>query len=378
MQIKPFAVEEWMNAYETRARYNIAETCVDSISLDALFELCGVNREAFLEPLCRRRLTYGDIEGLPALREGLCSLYRTIRPEQVVTCHGAAGANHHVFYSLVEPGDRVISVMPTYQQLYSIPEGYGAEVKVLPLRKENGYLPDLEELRKLAVPGTKLICINNPNNPTGVLMGKEMLEEIAAIAQSAGAYLLCDEVYRHLSQEETWCESVADLYEKGISVGSMSKVFALAGLRLGWIATRDRSAMQAFLSHRDYNHISCGILDEAVAALALSHAEALLARNRRIVRENLKILSAYMQTEKRLDWHRPEAGTTALIGYDYDIASREFCRELLEQTGALLTPGACFEVEKSFRIGYAANQKELKDGLSALSSYLRSLEARGL
>ena len=378
MQIKPFAVEEWMNAYETRARYNIAETCVDSISLDALFELCGVNREAFLEPLCRRRLTYGDIEGLPALREGLCSLYRTIRPEQVVTCHGAAGANHHVFYSLVEPGDRVISVMPTYQQLYSIPEGYGAEVKVLPLRKENGYLPDLEELRKLAVPGTKLICINNPNNPTGVLMGKEMLEEIAAIAQSVGAYLLCDEVYRHLSQEETWCESVADLYEKGISVGSMSKVFALAGLRLGWIATRDRSAMQAFLSHRDYNHISCGILDEAVAALALSHAEALLARNRRIVRENLKILSAYMQTEKRLDWHRPEAGTTALIGYDYDIASWEFCRELLEQTGALLTPGACFEVEKSFRIGYAANQKELKDGLSALSSYLRSLEARGL
>ena len=97
MQIKPFAVEEWMNAYETRARYNIAETCVDSISLDALFELCGVNREAFLEPLCRRRLTYGDIEGLPALREGLCGLYRTIRPEQVVTCHGAAGANHHVF-----------------------------------------------------------------------------------------------------------------------------------------------------------------------------------------------------------------------------------------------------------------------------------------
>ena len=378
MQIKPFAVEEWMNAYETRARYNIAETCVDSISLDALFELCGVSREAFLEPLCRRRLTYGDIEGLPALREGLCGLYRTIRPEQVVTCHGAAGANHHVFYSLVEPGDRVISVMPTYQQLYSIPEGYGAEVKVLPLRKENGYLPDLEELRKLAVPGTKLICINNPNNPTGALMGKEMLEEIAAIAQSAGAYLLCDEVYRHLSQEETWCESVADLYEKGISVGSMSKVFALAGLRLGWIATRDRSAMQAFLSHRDYNHISCGILDEAVAALALSHAEALLARNRRIVRENLKILSAYMQTEKRLDWHRPEAGTTALIGYDYDIASREFCRELLEQTGALLTPGACFEVEKSFRIGYASNQKELKDGLSVLSSYLRSLEARGL
>ena len=233
MKIRPFAVEEWMNAYETGARYNIAETCVDSVSADELFRLCGEDSAAFWKQFSARRLTYGDIEGAPAFREGICRLYKTLKSEEVITTHGAAGANHHVFYSLVEPGDRVISIMPTYQQLYSIPEGYGAEVKLLDLTPENGYLPALEQLRELAVPGTRLICVNNPNNPTGALMSTELLREIVEIAKSVDAYVLCDEVYRHLTQEDVWCDSIVDLYEKGISVSSMSKVFSLAGLRLG-------------------------------------------------------------------------------------------------------------------------------------------------
>ena len=277
MYIKPFAVEEWMNEWEVGARYNIAETCVDSVSLNELFALTGEDKAAFLENLAARRLTYGDIEGAPAFRQGICSLYKTVKPENIVTTHGAAGANHHVFCSLVSPGDRVISVLPTYQQLYSIPESLGAKVKILPLSRENGYLPDLDALRALAVPGTKMICINNPNNPTGALMSRDMLEEIVQIAREAGAYILCDEVYRHLSQTDEWSESIADLYEKGISVSSMSKVFSLAGLRLGWIATRDKDALRALVSHRDYDLISGGMIDEAIAALALKHSDKMLA-----------------------------------------------------------------------------------------------------
>ena len=376
MNIKPFAVEEWMNACETRARYNIAETCVDSVSLDTLFAVCGADKNAFLDALCARRLTYGDIEGAPALREGICALYKTISPDQVVTTHGAAGANHHVFYSLVEPGDRVISVKPTYQQLYSIPEGYKADVRILPLRKENAYLPDPDELRRLAVPGTKLICINNPNNPTGALMSRELLEEIAQIAGSVGAYVLCDEVYRHLSHADGWCESMADLYDKGISVGSMSKVFALAGLRLGWIATHDKDAMRQFLSHRDYNHISCGMLDEAAAAFALEHAQALLGRNRAIVRENLAVLSDWVDAEPHVSWQKPQAGTTALVRYDFDMPSYEFCRRMLEETGAFVTPGDCFEEPGSFRVGYACDRETLTNGLAAVSKFMRTLEGK--
>ncbi|MBQ9409890.1 MAG: aminotransferase class I/II-fold pyridoxal phosphate-dependent enzyme, partial [Clostridia bacterium] len=128
MKIAPFAVEEWMNANENDARFNIAETCVDSISLDELFAITGTDRQAFFDALAARRLTYGAITGDETFKAGVCRLYKTVHPGEVIPTHGAAGANHHLFYSLLEPGDHVISVMPTYQQLYDIPRSFGAEV----------------------------------------------------------------------------------------------------------------------------------------------------------------------------------------------------------------------------------------------------------
>lgn len=202
-------------------------------------ELTGEDKTEFLNRLCARRLSYGDIEGLPEFRKGVCGLYKTLNIENIVPTHGASGANHHVFYSLISPGDRVVSIMPTYQQLYSIPESYGADVQILHLSKENNYLPDLEKLRRLVTPKTKMICINNPNNPTGALMSEQMLREIVEIARSADAWILCDEVYRHLSQEDGWCPSIVDLYEKGISVSSMSKVF-FSGWSSAWLGCNAR------------------------------------------------------------------------------------------------------------------------------------------
>lgn len=370
MKIKPFAVEEWMNAWEVGAKYNIAETCVDSISMNELFELTGEDKTEFLNRLCARRLSYGDIEGLPEFRKGVCGLYKTLNIENIVPTHGASGANHHVFYSLISPGDRVVSIMPTYQQLYSIPESYGADVQILHLSKENNYLPDLEKLRRLVTPETKMICINNPNNPTGALMSEQMLREIVEIARSADAWILCDEVYRHLSQEDDWCPSIVDLYEKGISVSSMSKVFSLAGLRLGWIATHDMSVVKSCLSHRDYNLVSCGVFDEMLAAAALKHSDKLLERSRKIVRENLQILDDWVSSEPHVSYVKPQAGTTALAYYDLDISSYEFCEEMYKKTGAFVTPGDCFEVPHSMRIGYAYGKQDLIDGLKAISEYI--------
>ena len=370
MKIKPFAVEEWMNAWEVGAKYNIAETCVDSISMNDLFELTGEDKTEFLNRLCARRLSYGDIEGLPEFRKGVCGLYKTLNIENIVPIHGASGANHHVFYSLISPGDRVVSIMPTYQQLYSIPESYGADVQILYLSKENNYLPDLEKLRRLVAPKTKMICINNPNNPTGALMSEQMLREIVEIARSADAWILCDEVYRHLSQEDGWCPSIVDLYEKGISVSSMSKVFSLAGLRLGWIATHDMSVVKSCLSHRDYNRVSCGVFDEMLAAAALKHRDKLLERSRKIVRENLQILDDWVGSEPHVSYVKPKAGTTALVYYDLDISSYEFCEEMYKKTGAFVTPGDCFEVPHSMRIGYAYGKQDLIDGLKAISEYI--------
>lgn len=373
MNIKPFKVEEWMNAYEDGAVYNLAETCVDSISLDQLFELTGTDKETSLSEICRRRLTYGDIWGAPAFKKGICQLYKTITPENIITTHGAAGANHHIFYSIIQPGDRIISVIPTYQQLYAIPESFEADVQLLKLQMKDKFLPDLTELRRLATPETKLICINNPNNPTGALMSKEMLTEIVEIARSIDAYLLCDEVYRGLTQDDDDSASVADLYDKGISVSSMSKVFSLAGLRLGWIATRDQTVMETFLSHRDYTLISCGMLDETIGAIALNHAETLLARSKAIVRENLSILDDWIKTQPHITYLKPQAGTTALLCYDFEMDSYEFCKDLYHQTGVFLTPGECFEEEQCVRIGYASDKQTLIDGLNALGNYLTKI-----
>lgn len=370
MKIKPFAVEEWMNAWEVGARYNIAETCVDSVSMNELFELTGEDKASFLSALCERRLSYGDIEGLPEFREGVCGLYKTLKPENIIPTHGAAGANHHVFYSLIDPGDRVVSIMPTYQQLYSIPESFGADVQILKLKRENNYLPDLDELRGLVTSDTKMICINNPNNPTGALMSEQLLNEIVDIARSVGAWVLCDEVYRHLSQDDEWCPSIVDIYEKGISVSSMSKVFSLAGLRLGWIATHDEQVIKSCMSHRDYNLVSCGVFDEMLAALALRHSGKLLKRSQSIVRENLQILDDWVHSEPHVGYVKPKAGTTALVYYDLDIPSYEFCEEMYHQTGAFVTPGDCFEVPHSMRIGYAYGKQDLIDGLKAISDYI--------
>lgn len=369
MKIKPFAVEEWMNEWEVGAKYNIAETCVDSISLKQLLELCGEKEDDFAQMLLSKRLSYGDITGMPKFKEGVCRLYHTVHPDEIVPTHGAAGANHHVFMSLISQDDHIISIMPTYQQLYSIPESIGARVEILQLKKENGYLLDIDELKRLVTPDTKMICINNPNNPTGALMSREMLMEIVDVARSCGAWVLCDEVYRHLTQTDLWCESIVDLYEKGISVSSMSKVFSLAGIRLGWIASHDKEAVAAMLSHRDYNLISCGMLDETIAALALAHHDKLLARNRAIICENLEIVDEWVRQECHADYVKPMAGTTALIHYDFDIPSYDLCVEMYKKTGAFVTPGSCFEEEHCFRLGYACDKETLVNGLAAISRY---------
>ena len=166
---------------------------------------------------------------------------------------------------------------------------------------------------------------------------------------------------------------IADLYEKGISVSSMSKVFSLAGIRLGWIATHDKEAVKAFLSHRDYNLVSCGMLDEAVAALALSGSGNILARNKAIVRENLAILDKWVQETPQVHYVKPQAGTTALVYYDLDIPSYDFCLDMYNQTGAFVTPGDCFEQPHSFRVGYACSKQELIGGLAAVTEYLNLL-----
>jgi len=260
------------------------------MTLGELIGLSGHEPEAYLAALKDKRMTYGHIHGSPELLKGIACLYKDILPSQVIPTHGAVGANHQVIISMIEPKDNMVSVMPTYQQHYSIPESVGAEVRILQLTTENNFLPDLELLRSLVDNNTKMITVNNPNNPTGSWIPTDVMMEIVKIAKSVDAYVLSNEVYRGISEDGSYMESIADIYEKGISVGSMSKIFSLAGLRMGWIVSKDEDAINACRMRRDYDTISCGQLDDLFASLALSNKEKIFERNKKILLKNREIL----------------------------------------------------------------------------------------
>ncbi len=371
MHIEPFGVELWMNAYENDCAFNLAETCVDSLTLAELLEIAG-SRDATINELLEMRLSYGAIEGSVRLRSAIADLYDSQQITNILVTHGAIGANSLVHQTLVSPGERVISVAPTYQQHSSIPASIGAKVDTLHLRSENGFLPDLDELRELATSNTRLIALNNPNNPTGSLMPEAMLREVAAIADRVDAWILCDEVYRGTDQTDPGTTvSMADVSTRAISTCSMSKSFSLAGLRLGWIAGPEE-VNEAVMIHRDYNTISVGMIDDCLAALALENAEVILQRSRSITRTNLAILSDWVDAEPAISWVKPESGTTALLRYDMDTTSRQLCLDLLEATGVMLLPGSAMAMEGWLRIGYANETQILVEGLERFSSFLAS------
>ena len=375
MHIAPFGVEIWMNEFEKKCELNLAETCVESITMAQLLALCGKDTDS-LEEILPFKMTYGEIEGSDRLRDAISNLYAKQKRENILVTLGTIGANSLVHQALISRDDKVISVIPTYQQHYSIPASIGADVHLLHLRPENAFLPDLGELRAMATPGTRLIAINNPNNPTGSLMEREMLEEIAAIAGEIDAWVLCDEVYRGTDQEgQGMTVSIADLYEKGISTAGMSKAYSLAGLRVGWLAGPTEVIEQVMI-HRDYNTISISMIDDHYAAMALENYKAILERSQRITRENLAILSEWVEGEPLISWVRPRSGTTALLKYDLDLPSRDFCVQLLEETGVMFTPGSAMQMEGYVRIGYANNAEVLQDGLSRVSEFFKRKDAQ--
>ena len=370
MKIEAFGVEIWMNAHENACRHNIAETCVDSITFGDLMALAGKSAD-ILGELSAMKLTYGAIEGSARLRAAIAALYPGQVAEDVLVTHGAAGANALLYEALIEPGDEIVSFTPTYQQHTSIPAAYGARVTQLRLQAGAGYLPDLAELAELVTPKTKLIALTNPNNPTGAVMDEARLRGVAEIAARHGAWVICDEVYRGVNQDDDDLPaSIVEIYPRGIAVGGMSKAFALAGLRLGWIVEPPEVRHQVMI-HRDYTTISVGIIDELIASIALEHKDALIARNRGIVRANLAIVEAWAATEPLISWLQPAGATVTLLNYALDMTSETFCTRLLEEEGVLLTPGSVFGMEGSVRRGFGNGTETLIAGLAGLSRFLK-------
>ena len=357
-----------MNAYEHKIQLNLAETCVDPFTLREFFAL--VEEEDFFKKLKEKKLTYGFIEGSPDLRKGIANLYNNAKTQNVLVTRGAIDANFLVFYSIVEPGDTVISIFPSYQQLYSVPKSFGAKVKLLKLREEDQWLPDVEELTRLVDDKTKLIVLNNPHNPTGSLIETSLLRKICKITEDAGAFLLCDESYRGLYvKPKDSVPSALDLSKKAVVTGSLSKAFSLTGLRLGWIAANEEIVDDCML-HRDYTTISGNMITDAIASLALKHVARIYRRSLKIIRTNHRILSQWIDGEPLIEWVPPRAGSTAFLRYNLHTPSVDLSRRLIKEQGVFVVPGSCFEMEKFLRIGYGCKTRTMKNGLSRFKNFL--------
>ncbi|KAE8393977.1 long-chain fatty acid transporter [Aspergillus alliaceus] len=390
VQVKEFAVEQWMDKYEHSAKYNIAETCCASISLKDLQEL---SEDKSLSPLdLATKLTYGAIRGSERLRGTLANLYSVKTPTPLPSDHvlitpGAIQANFLLLYSLVGPGDHVICHYPTYQQLYSVPTSLGAEVSLWKSKENNGWKLDVDELKQMIRPNTKLIILNNPQNPTGAVIPQATLEEIVEIARSSSIFIHADEVYRPIfhsinPMEPDFPSSILSLgYDRTIATGSMSKAYSLAGIRVGWIASRDRSVIETCAAARHYTTISVSQLDDAIASYALdaSCIHNLLKRNIQLAKTNLAILEKFIESYRwACEWVKPRAGTTAFVRFSKmgkpvnDVA---FCEMLLDRTGVMFVPGSqCFGEGEDFRgyvrIGVVQETHVLEEGLEALTKFM--------
>jgi aspartate/methionine/tyrosine aminotransferase len=379
---------QWMDAHEHHCKYNIAETCCASISIDQLRELSDVKGAEVFDT--SKPLTYGAIRGCDDLRNNLSRLYSAKVPnlvsaDNILTTPGAIQANFLATYALVGQGDHVICHYPTYQSLYDVPKQMGAEVDLWNAEPKNEWVPTIDDLKALIKPNTKLIIINNPNNPTGAILKKSFMQELIDIASEKNITILSDEVYRPIFHsisplDKDFPPSLLSMgYKNVVVTGSMSKAYALAGIRVGWIASRNPEIIETIASARHYTTISVSQLDEKIAAFALhsSTVHSLLARNIQLAKTNMALLEKFMlKNEDECEWVKPVAGTTAFVKFHREgkpVDSVDFCKKLLEKTGVLFTPGSCFGEEwKGYvRIGFVNHTELIEQGLNETTKFVR-------
>jgi aspartate/methionine/tyrosine aminotransferase len=382
---------KWMDNHETTARYNIAETCAASISIDCLLNLAENQKKVSLIPTSSK-LTYGTIRGSETLRANLAGLYsaRTLSPmskDHILITPGAIAANFLALYALISPGDHVICHYPTYEQLYKVPASLGADVSLWKATPSNKWQLDVEELKGMIKQNTKMMILNNPNNPTGAIIPRSTLDSIVSMARETGIIILSDEVYRPLfhsigPMDDDFPPSAINMgYDKVVVTGSLSKAYSLAGIRTGWLACKNKAIIETCAGARHYTTISVSMLDQAVAAEALSEncVHALLGRNIELAKKNLAILDTFIEEHRwACSWVKPLAGTTAFVKFakmGKPIDDEVFCKTLQDKTGVMFCPGSkCFGASNDWkgyiRIGFCCETTVLEQGLTALRTFM--------
>lgn len=366
MKIETFLLERWMTRHETHVRYDIAESGILPLSTDDLLNFEPPDRRAAtLAALLQLPLGYSEARGTAALRGMLAATYTRGDADHILVTTGAIEANFLLFNVLLDAGDHVIAPYPAYQQLYSVPRAIGCDVSLWHVGPETGYRYDVDALERMITPRTKVIVVNTPHNPTGAMLAPADAARVYALARSVGATVIGDEAYRWLAvpDGDPFAAPFFDFGEHGISVGTLSKPFGLPGLRIGWIAGPP-DLIQKCWSLRDYITLSPGKLNDALAQLAMTHRDKIVARNTAIISANLAEASRWMaERASFLSWTPPRGGLLALIKYDLPMDSLTLADRLATEYSVMLAPGSAFGYEHHLRLGVGQRPDIFKKGL---------------
>ena len=366
MQLPPFKLERYFAKYEFNTTYLLCSSDCESMTVAELLALEPDAAEKFKS----HWLGYTESQGSPSLRQAICGLYETMQPEDILVHAGAEEAIFLFMHAAFEVGDHVIAHWPCYQSLTDVARVIGCDVSLWIAREENRWALNLDELRRMVRPNTKAIIINTPHNPTGYLMSHADYESVHRFARENNLLLLSDEVYRESEYDAaTRLPAACDLGDYAVSLGVTSKTYGLAGLRIGWIATKNRKIYERMASLKDYTTICNSAPSEFLAEVAMHNRQKLIDRNLGIIKYNLSIMDDFFPRYANLfSWIRPRAGSMAFPRFlGGDIES--FCDELVRKAGVLLLPGSMYdEYANHFRLGLG--RKNLPEAVAKLEEFL--------
>ena len=370
MRLDLFEMERLQSTWENRVKYNLSESSVHPMSVRDLIPDAG-----FHEQLLGTPLVYNQSNGTDELRAAIAAWYPGATPDHVEVTNGGSEANFITVYSMLEPGDEVVVVLPNYGQIWGLTNSLGMAVKAVHLRGDLGWAPDLDRLESAVTAHTKMIVICNPNNPTGAILSTSEMDAIIRIASRCGAWILADEIYQGSERDGNTTPSFFGKYDLVVVTNGLSKAYGLPGLRIGWIVAPP-DLIARMWSYHDYSTIAPGTLSDMLARIALSPDGRMrcLERTRSICRHNFPLLRRWMEEHGSMfSLVEPRAGAIAYMHYDLEINSTELIRRLLHEKSVLVVPGDHFGMDHYLRIGYGPPADYLRQALDRIDELLQSL-----
>ncbi len=370
MTINVFKLEKYLAEYEFTAPYLLCCSDAESFSMQEIINMASSEDKALWDNL---RLGYTESPGLPILRKQIAlSLYPKLEANNILCFAGAEEGIFCALHTICNPGDNVIVLTPCYQSLLEIPKLKGSDTTTIALLEKNHWRIDLDEIKRAIKPNTKCIVINFPHNPTGQVISQQELRDLVSLCEIHDLWLFSDEVYRLLgTPKEGWAQSAAEMYPKALSLGVMSKVFGMAGLRIGWIACQDQKLLKNIEYMKHYTSICNSAPAEIISFISLKNKELILSRNNQIVAENLKLLDSFIEEYKDLfEWVRPQGGCIGFVKYKGQESIESFSERLVHQKGVLLMPASIYDHKSNyFRIGFG--RKNMPEALNKLEEFLK-------